>query len=73
MPPKFNGGQWTTGRDEREWGESYWHWNQQEVTWPIFAAGHLELHEEHHAGHRIGRRGGKPQNGPGDLIRQVAS
>lgn len=44
VPPKFNGGLWIHNRDQREWGTSYWHWNQQEATWPIFAAGQLELH-----------------------------
>ena len=43
-PPKFNGGLWTHDRDVREWEHQYWHWNQQEATWPIFAANHLELH-----------------------------
>ena len=45
VPPKFNGGLWTDNRDEREWGTSFWHWNEQEAYWPLFAANHLELHQ----------------------------
>lgn len=43
VPAKFNGGLWTYEQDKREWGKSYWHWNQQEAAWPIFASNHTEL------------------------------
>ncbi|MBI4027272.1 MAG: hypothetical protein HY360_19965 [Verrucomicrobia bacterium] len=43
VPPKFNGGLWTASYDVRTWGECYWHWNQQEASWPLFAANHIEL------------------------------
>lgn len=43
VPPKFNGGLWTSDRDKREWGTKYWHWNTQETYWPLYAANHLEL------------------------------
>ncbi len=48
VQPKFNGGLWTHDRDNREWGSQYWHWNQQAMTWPIFASNHPDLHRAYH-------------------------
>ena len=48
VPPKFNGGLWTFIKDEREWGPGYWHWNEQEPYWPLYAANHLELIEPYY-------------------------
>lgn len=48
VPPKFNGGLWTEDYDSREWGSAYWHWNQQEVHWPLFVANHLELQQPYY-------------------------
>jgi hypothetical protein len=48
LPPKFNGGLWTTEKDEREWGPAYWHWNTQETYWPLYAANHLDLIEPYY-------------------------
>jgi len=45
FPPKFNGGIFTFCRDERSWGGAYWHQNQRELYWSLFAANRIELVE----------------------------
>jgi hypothetical protein len=41
-PPLFCGGLWTSNRDVRRWGH-YYHWNEQQLYWPVHAANHPEL------------------------------
>jgi len=41
-PGRFINGLWTWNRDVQNWG-FYFHWNQQQVYWPLNAAGHHEL------------------------------
>jgi hypothetical protein len=41
-PPKYHGGLWLWNHDARQWG-SFYHWNQQQLVWPVHAAGHPEL------------------------------
>jgi len=43
-PPHFIGGLWSWSRDVRPWNH-YYHWNQQQYTWPLFSSGHSELIE----------------------------
>ncbi|MCS7253859.1 MAG: LamG-like jellyroll fold domain-containing protein [Armatimonadota bacterium] len=43
FPPKFNGGIFLLSRDERCWGGAYWHQNQRQLSWSLFAANHIEL------------------------------
>jgi len=42
-PAKFNGGNWITNKDEREWGGGYWQLNQQYNQMSMLAANHLEF------------------------------
>lgn len=41
-PPHFIGSLWSWNRDCRPWNHFY-HWNQQQYTWPLHASGHAEL------------------------------
>lgn len=41
-PPHFIGSLWSWNRDARPWNH-YYHWNQQQYTWPLHASGHHEL------------------------------
>lgn len=41
-PPHFINGIWNPNRDARAWNH-YYHWNQEELNWPVCAAGHPEL------------------------------
>ena len=41
-PPHFINGIWNWNRDVRAWNH-YYHWNQEELNWPVWAAGHPEL------------------------------
>jgi alpha-L-fucosidase 2 len=41
-PPHFINGIWNPNRDSRPWNH-YYHWNQEELGWPVAAAGHPEL------------------------------
>lgn len=41
-PPHFINGIWNWNRDFRAWNHFY-HWNQEELNWPVFASGHPEL------------------------------
>ena len=41
-PGRFNNGLWTWDRDVQNWN-FYFHWNQQQLCWPLNAAGHHEL------------------------------
>ena len=41
-PPHFINGIWNPNRDARAWNHLY-HWNQEELNWPVFTAGHPEL------------------------------
>ena len=41
-PGRFIGGLWNHARDFQAWG-FYFHWNQQQVYWPLNAAGHHDL------------------------------
>jgi len=41
-PPNFINALWGWNRDVRPWN-FYFHWNQQEIYWPLLAAGHSEL------------------------------
>lgn len=41
-PGRFNNGLWTWNRDVQNWN-FYFHWNQQQLYWPLNAAGHHEL------------------------------
>lgn len=43
-PGRFIGGLWNHARDFQAWG-FYFHWNQQQVYWPLNAAGHHDLVE----------------------------
>lgn len=43
-PGRFNNGLWTWSRDVQNWN-FYFHWNQQQLYWPLNAAGHHELIE----------------------------
>ncbi|MFA4029418.1 MAG: hypothetical protein GDYSWBUE_000358 [Candidatus Fervidibacterota bacterium] len=45
FPPKFNGGIFLLSRDERSWGGAYWHQNQRQLSWSLWAANHAELVE----------------------------
>lgn len=45
FPPKFNGGIFLLSRDERCWGGAYWHQNQRQLSWSLWAANHAELAE----------------------------
>ncbi len=42
-PIKFNGGNWITKNDDREWGGGYWQFNQQYAHMAMLAANHLEF------------------------------
>ena len=41
-PPLYCGGLWLWNHDARQWA-AYFGWNQQQVSWPVHAAGHAEL------------------------------
>ena len=41
-PPNNNSGLWIWNHDIRPWND-YWHWNNQYLNWPVYAAGHPEL------------------------------
>jgi alpha-L-fucosidase 2 len=41
-PPHFIGSLWSWNRDCRPWNH-YYHWNQQQYTWPLHASGHADL------------------------------
>ena len=41
-PGRFIGGLWGWARDTQQWNH-YFHWNQQEIYWPLNAAGHHDL------------------------------
>ncbi len=41
-PGRFINGLWTWNRDVQNWN-FYFHWNQQQVYWPLNAAGHHDL------------------------------
>ncbi len=41
-PGRFLNGLWTWNRDVQNWN-FYFHWNQQQVYWPLNAAGHADL------------------------------
>ncbi len=41
-PPLHQGGLWLWNHDVGNWG-SYYHWNQQQLVWPVHTAGHPEL------------------------------
>ena len=41
-PGRFNNGLWTWSRDVQNWNY-YFHWNQQQLYWPLNAAGYPEL------------------------------
>ncbi len=41
-PGRFNNGLWAWNRDVQNWNY-YFHWNQQQLYWPLNAAGHHEL------------------------------
>lgn len=41
-PGRFNNGIWSWSRDVQNWN-FYFHWNQQQVSWPLNAAGFHEL------------------------------
>ncbi len=41
-PGRFNNGLWTWSRDVQNWN-FYFHWNQQQLYWPLNAAGFHEL------------------------------
>ena len=41
-PGRFINGLWTWSRDVQNWN-FYFHWNQQQVYWPLNAAGHADL------------------------------
>jgi len=43
-PGRFINGLWTWNRDVQNWN-FYFHWNQQQVYWPLNAAGHHDLVE----------------------------
>ena len=43
-PGRFINGLWTWNRDVQNWN-FYFHWNQQELYWPLNAAGHHDLVE----------------------------
>lgn len=43
-PGRFNNGLWTWSRDVQNWN-FYFHWNQQQLYWPLNAAGHHDLIE----------------------------
>jgi hypothetical protein len=43
-PGRFINGLWTWNRDVQNWN-FYFHWNQQQVYWPLNAAGHHDLIE----------------------------
>lgn len=45
FPPKFNGGIFLLSKDERCWGGAYWHQNQRQLVWSLWAANHGELAE----------------------------
>jgi hypothetical protein len=45
FPPKFNGMIWTTGGDERKWGNMYWGANQGCLYNGLFPANRMELME----------------------------
>ncbi|MEV4511673.1 hypothetical protein AB0K00_22180 [Dactylosporangium sp. NPDC049525] len=42
-PGKFNGSIWIAEGDTRDWGGSYWNWNQDSLYQPFDAANHTEL------------------------------
>jgi len=42
-PGLFTQSLWSWNRDFQPWGSVYFHWNQQQSTWPLPAAGHAEL------------------------------
>ena len=41
-PGRFNNGLWSWSRDVQNWN-FYFHWNQQQLCWPLNAAGFHEL------------------------------
>lgn len=41
-PGRFNNGMWSWSRDVQNWN-FYFHWNQQQLYWPLNAAGYHEL------------------------------
>ena len=41
-PGRFNNGIWSWSRDVQNWN-FYFHWNQQQISWPLNAAGFPEL------------------------------
>ncbi len=41
-PGRFNNGLWAWNRDVQNWN-FYFHWNQQQLYWPLHAAGHHDL------------------------------
>ncbi|MGN6495486.1 MAG: glycosyl hydrolase family 95 catalytic domain-containing protein [Agriterribacter sp.] len=41
-PGRFNNGLWGWNRDVQNWN-FYFHWNQQQLYWPLHAAGHHDL------------------------------
>ncbi len=41
-PGRFNNGLWGWSRDVQQWNY-YFHWNQQQLNWPLNAAGYYEL------------------------------
>lgn len=41
-PGRFNNGLWAWSRDVQNWN-FYFHWNQQQIYWPLNAAGYHEL------------------------------
>ncbi|CAG5010682.1 hypothetical protein DYBT9275_04792 [Dyadobacter sp. CECT 9275] len=43
-PGRFNNGIWAWSRDVQNWNH-YFHWNQQQIYWPLNAAGHHDLVE----------------------------
>lgn len=43
-PGRFNNGLWAWSRDVQNWN-FYFHWNQQQLYWPLNAAGHHDLIE----------------------------
>lgn len=47
-PPMHHGGLWMWRHDFGHWG-AYYHWNQQQLIWPIHAAGHPELGRGYYA------------------------
>lgn len=41
-PPMHHGGLWLWNHDAGNWG-AYYHWNEQQMVWPVHASGHPDL------------------------------